>query len=70
MPEIRVECKYCDNPCSPRNYDGDLVCSNCGAEWADARCEIEVSDYELEQERQEQEELEQWLMEPDDDYWD
>ncbi len=39
MPQIRVECRYCDNPCKPRNVDGDLVCSNCGAEWASAKCE-------------------------------
>lgn len=39
------------------------------AEWADARFEIEVSDYELEQERQEQEEFEQWMLEHADDYW-
>lgn len=62
MSEKRTECRYCDNPMPPRNYDGDLICSKCGAEWAAARCEIEVSDYELEQERKAQEEFDQWVM--------
>jgi hypothetical protein len=67
MPELRTECRYCDNPLPPRNYDGDLVCSNCGAEWAAAKCTFEVSDAELERERREFEEYE-WETE-DDDYW-
>ncbi|MGM0215043.1 hypothetical protein [Enterococcus sp. AZ109] len=68
MPELRIECRYCDNPMSPRNCDGDLVCSNCGAEWAAAKCVIEVSDLQLERERREQEEYDQWIM-AQDDYW-
>lgn len=70
MPEKRTECRYCDNPMSPHNCDGDLVCSNCGAEWAAAKIVIEVSDRELERERQEQEEHDQWIMAQDDDDWD
>ncbi|UYG93203.1 hypothetical protein [Cytobacillus firmus] len=35
------ECRYCDNSFRPRNYDGDLVCSKCGAEWEDAKVLVE-----------------------------
>lgn len=68
MPEVRVECRYCDNPCNPRKIDGDFVCSNCGAEWAAAKCEIKVSDQELERERKEQEEFDQWMEQYGEDY--
>lgn len=44
-----VECGYCDNPLPPRDIDGDLVCSSCGAEWADARSERELTKRELEE---------------------
>lgn len=43
---MHPECKYCDNVFPPRNFDGDLVCSNCGAEWADARIMVEDEEYD------------------------
>ncbi|WP_313639587.1 hypothetical protein [Paenibacillus sp.] len=43
---MHPECKYCDNPMPPTNYAGDLVCSRCGAEWADARMMVEDEEYE------------------------
>lgn len=44
-----TECGYCDNPFPPKNFDGDLVCSQCGAEWSDAKCERELTQSELEE---------------------
>lgn len=44
-----TECGYCDCPLAPKNIDGDLVCSNCGAEWADAKCERELTKEEIEE---------------------
>ncbi|MEC0167401.1 hypothetical protein [Paenibacillus graminis] len=38
---MHPECKYCDNPMPPANMYGDIVCSRCGAEWADARIMVE-----------------------------
>ncbi len=38
------QCKYCDNPMPPANMDGDMVCSRCGAEWADARIMVEYEE--------------------------
>ena len=34
---MHYECRYCDCAMPPRDYDGDLVCWSCGAEWADAK---------------------------------
>lgn len=36
----RWECRYCDSDLPPRDYDGDWVCSSCGAEWADAKIHV------------------------------
>lgn len=36
-----MECKYCDMG-FPVDYEGDVVCGGCGAEWAD--CAIKVED--------------------------
>lgn len=44
-----TECKYCDSDYPPRDFDGDLVCSNCGAEWADAKSERELTKKEIEE---------------------
>ncbi|NKC68473.1 hypothetical protein [Vagococcus fluvialis] len=44
-----TECMYCDNSFPPKNYDGDLVCSCCGAEWNDAKYERELTERELEE---------------------
>lgn len=38
-----MECKYCDTG-FPANYNGDIVCGGCGAEWADAA--ISSEEYE------------------------
>jgi DNA-directed RNA polymerase subunit RPC12/RpoP len=49
LAKVKVlECKYCDNSFPPRNYDGDLVCSRCGAEWEDAKILVEYDDSEFE----------------------
>ncbi|MDF2792202.1 MAG: hypothetical protein K0S80_5304 [Neobacillus sp.] len=49
MVKVKVlECKYCDNSFPPRNFDGDLVCSKCGAEWEDAKVLVEYDEEELE----------------------
>lgn len=37
------ECKYCDTG-FPTTYNGDRVCSGCGAEWE--ACKISVEDDE------------------------
>ena len=44
-----TECMYCDNSFPPNNYDGDLVCSCCGAEWTSAKYERELTERELEE---------------------
>ena len=44
-----TECMYCDNSIPPKNYDGDLVCSCCGAEWNGAKYERELTERELEE---------------------
>lgn len=44
-----TECMYCDNSFPPKNYDGDLVCSCCGAEWNGAKYERELTERELEE---------------------
>lgn len=44
-----TECGYCDNPLPPKNFDGDLVCSRCGAEWADSKHEREMTKSEIEE---------------------
>ncbi|WP_438498643.1 hypothetical protein [Paenibacillus sp. IHBB 3054] len=43
---MHAECKYCDNPMPPTTCGGDLICSRCGAEWADARMICEDEEYE------------------------
>lgn len=35
-----MECKYCDMG-FPTNYEGDVVCGGCGAEWADCAIPVE-----------------------------
>lgn len=44
-----TECKYCDSSTGSRNYDGDLVCNNCGTEWADAKVTRELTKKEIEE---------------------
>jgi DNA-directed RNA polymerase subunit M/transcription elongation factor TFIIS len=43
---MHPECKYCDNPMPPGEIGGDVVCSRCGAEWADARIMVEDEEYD------------------------
>lgn len=60
------ECKYCDGIFPPRNFDGDMVCGSCGAEWEDAKIEVDSSIYEKELAEYERQAIENgW-----DDDWD
>ncbi|ULO05469.1 hypothetical protein H1230_20590 [Paenibacillus sp. 19GGS1-52] len=43
---MHPECKYYNNPMPPTTCGGDLVCSRCGAEWAEARMMCEDEEYE------------------------
>jgi hypothetical protein len=45
MPK-RFECRYCDLG-FPSRFDGDVVCSGCGAEWEGAKIEVEYDDSEF-----------------------
>lgn len=38
---MHPECKYCDNPMPPATIGSEIVCSRCGAEWADAKIMVE-----------------------------
>lgn len=64
----RTECRYCDSSMPPRSIDEDLVCGGCGAEWAAARIQRNISEKELEEEQQEIEEIERYLESVG--YWD
>jgi uncharacterized Zn ribbon protein len=35
------ECRYCDSPFGSKKVGDDLVCSNCGAEWASSKMLID-----------------------------
>ena len=60
---IRKECKYCDTGFHPiKTSEGELVCASCGAEWNP----IEV-DYDEEELRKENEELDRWFAQYRDD---
>lgn len=45
---VWYECKYCDSSSGPTDYEGDLVCRNCGAEWSPIRCEQDTAEFERE----------------------